>query len=335
MKRTLIHTLAASLAATAGAIPALAGNAAGITPLQPADIQALRGQRGASFVSEDFELSMARFLPQTEFAACTEPVSSHSDDACFAPGTLAPGFSLHSVAGFGVLSMGRDIVGFPSMTLGAWPYRLSPSSINPTRVEFEHGPTVVAADVFAFRIAGGNATGETAPVQVRAFDRDGQLLGSYQVTPPTHNQPAFAGFSSAVPLGAVEFGPIEEAVGVQIDNLLFGGMAQAPELADDRLAFGVQPVGGVAVLPVQVTNPGDQPWILDVPVLSGSSAYQLAEEDCSQTALAPRSDCTIWLAFTPDWVDTHFGRLQVTGDFGDAALQVELHGIGSLQEATR
>ena len=37
-------------------------------------------------------------------------------------------------------------------------------------------------------------------------------------------------------------------------------MAQAPELADDRTAFGVQPVGGV-VLPVQVTNPGDQPWI--------------------------------------------------------------------------
>lgn len=335
MKRALIPIITLALAAMAAmALPAQ-GRAAGITPLERTGIETMRTQRGASFVSEDFELSMARFLPQTEFAACTEPVSAHSDDACFAPGALAPGFSVHSAAGFGVLSLGRDIVGFPSMTIGAWPYRLTPTSINPTRIEFEHGPTVVAADVFSFRIAGGNATGETAPVTVQAFDLDGQPVGSFQVMPVADNQPAFAGFSSTVPLGAVEFGPAEEAVGVQIDNLLFGGMAQDPVLTSDRLAFGAQPIGGVEVLPVQVDNPGDQPWQLDVPALSGSSAYQMVEEDCSPAPLAARSQCTIWLAFAPDWVDTFFGRLRVTGNFGAAPLQVDLHGIGSMQEATQ
>lgn len=307
--------------------------AAGITPLERAAVDALRTQRGASFINEDFEGSMARFLPQMEFAACTEPVSSTSDDACFAPGTLAPGFSVHSAAGYGVLSMGRDIVNFPSMTIGAWPYRLTPTSINPTRVEFEHGPTVVAADVFAFRIVGGNANGETASVMVQAFGLDGQPMGSFQVTPPAYNQPAFAGFSSAVPLGAVEFSPAEEAVGVQIDNLLFGGMAQDPVVAETRLTFGDLPIGSFEVLPVQVDNPGDQTWQLDVPVLSGATAYQLVEEDCSATILAARSQCTVWLAFEPGWVDTFFGRLQVTGDFSGAPLQVDLHGIGRMQEA--
>lgn len=335
MNRTLIPTLGLGLAALAAMVFPIEGRAAGITPLERAEIEAMSTQRGASFVSEDFEASMTRFLPQMEFAACTEPVSSASDDACFAPGTLVPGFSLRSASGYGVVSLGLDIVGFPSMTIGAWPYRLTPTSISPTRIEFEHGPTVVAADVFAFRIAGGSATGDTAPVTVQAFDLDGQPLGSFQVTPSAHNQPAFAGFSSAVPLGAVEFGPAEEAVGVQIDNLLFGGMAEDPVVAVNRLAFGVLPVGGLEVLPLQVDNPGDQPWQLDVPLLSGASAYQLVEEDCSATILAARSQCTIWLAFEPDWVDTFFGRLQVAGDFGGAPLQVDLHGIGRMQEATR
>lgn len=332
MNRILI--LGVSLAAAiAAALPA-ASRAAGITPLQQSEIQAMAAQRGASFVSEDFELSMTRFLPQSEFASCTEPVSSRSDDACFAPGDMSAGFSVHSSHGYGVLSMGRDIIGFPSLTIGAWPYRLSPSSINYTRIEFERGPTVVAADVFGFRIAGGSATGEVAPVTVEAFDLAGLSLGSFVVTPPAHNLPAFVGFSSSVPLGAVEFGPREEAVGVQIDNLLFGGMAQDPVPASTRLAFGAQPVAEVEVLPVQIHNPGDQPWLLDAPVLHGE-AFTVAEEDCSGAALAARSQCTIWLAFEPHWLDTFFGRLQVTGDFGGAPLQVELHGIGSMPEATR
>lgn len=335
MNSAWIPTLGLALVAMAAAVFPAESVAAGITPLARADIQALRQQQGASFVSEDFETSMARFLPQSEFAGCTEPVSSASDDACFAPGSLAPGFSVHSASGYGVTSLGRDVVNFPSMTIGGWPYRLIPSSINPTRIEFEHGPTVVAADVFAFRIQSGSPNGQTAPVTVQAFDLDGEPLGSFQVMPAAYNEPAFAGFSSAVPLGAVEFGPAEEAVGVQIDNLLFGGMAQEPVVRDARLAFGVLPVGDFDVLPVQVDNPGDQPWQLEVPQLSGASAYQLVEEDCSATPLAARSQCTIWLAFRPGWVDTFFGRLQVAGDFGAAPLQVDLHGIGRMQEATQ
>jgi hypothetical protein len=318
--------------AIAAAIPA-SGLGAGLQLLLPSDIEAMRSQRGASFTTEDFEQSMARFLPDMEFAACTEPVSSRSDDACFAPGGLAPGFSVRSGSGFGVLSLGRGLVGFASMTLGGWPYRLNPTSINSTRVEFDDGPTVVAADVFGFRIVNGNASGEVAPVRIEAFDLSGASLGSYVVTPPAFNQPAFAGFSSPEPIGAVEFAPQEEAVGVQIDNLLFGGTAQPPLLSDSRLAFGAQPIGSVEVLPVQVRNPGDQPWQVTAPVLQGNG-FTLAEEDCSSSSLAPRSACTIWLAFEPGWVDTFFGRLQVTGDFGGAPLQVDLHGIGT-QEASQ
>lgn len=330
MKRALIlgTTLAAAVAA---AFPA-SGSAAGIQPLQRSDIEAMRSQRVA-FVSEDFELSMARFLPQLEFAACTEPVSSRSDDACFAPGDLAEGFSVHSSQGYGVLSMGRDLVGVSSMTIGGWPYRTTPSSINYTRVEFERGPTVVAADVFGFRLVGGSVSGVVAPVTVEAFDQAGQTLGSFEVTPPAHNQAAFVGFSSPVPLGAVEFGPREENVGVQIDNLLFGGMEQDPLLSSTRLTFGTQAVGAVGELSVQVHNPGDQPWLLDVPTLQGG-AFALVEEDCSAAPLVAGAQCTIRLAFAPAWIDTFFGRVQVSGDFGGLPLQVDLHGIGSMQEAT-
>ena len=60
---------------------------------------------------EDFSDSFIRFLPRGEFAACTEPVSSDSSDACFAPGVLEPGFSLTSHNRFGIIMLGADLLG--------------------------------------------------------------------------------------------------------------------------------------------------------------------------------------------------------------------------------
>ncbi len=332
MNRRVVTRLHAAVVAGLLATPVIS-TAAGIQPLQRTDLEQRIAQGSMTFVSEDFERSMTRFLDPMEFTACTEPVSSRSDDACFAPGDLATGFSIHSTHGYGVLSMGKDIIQFPSFTVGAWPYRSTPSSLNYTRVEFDHGPTVVAADVYGFGLSGGSATGAAAPVTVEAFDRNGGSLGSFVVTPAAFNQPAFAGFSADVPIGAVEFGTRELSAGAQIDNLLFGGMAQAPQLSKDRLRFGSQAVGQLQVLSVEVRNPGDQPWHLDPAVVQGEG-YAVADDDCAAAPLAARSACTIWIAFDPAYLDTFFGRLQVSGDFGGAPLVLPIHGIGSVQEAT-
>ncbi|MFB9067675.1 hypothetical protein [Pseudofulvimonas gallinarii] len=326
------HVLRTAMLAAFVASPALV-LAAGITPLQRADVGRMAAQGSMTFVSEDFERSMARFLDPMEFAACIEPVSSRSDDACFAPGDLADGFSIHSTHGHGVLSMGRDIIQFPSLTIGAWPYRLSPSSLNYTRVEFEHGPTVVAADVFGFGLANGSANGSAAPVTVEAFDEANNSLGSFVVMPPAFNQPAFAGFSSEVPIAAVEFGTRELGAGAQIDNLLFGGMAQAPRFSTDRLRFGAQAIGQPGEQAVEIVNPGDRPWQLDAAVVHGEG-YALADDGCSGAPLPARGTCTIRIAFAPAWADTFFGRLQVSGEFSPAPLVLSIHGIGSVEEAT-
>lgn len=320
------------IAALAGVGPATsATQAAGLQPLDRDEMAAVLSARNASFVREDFEKSMARFLPPMEFAACTEPVSSRSDDACFAPGDLAEGFSISSSNRYGVLSLGRDIIGFPSMTVGAWPYRISPSSLNFTQVVFDAAPTLVAADVYGFRLANGSATGETAPVTVEAFDRDGGSLGSFVVSPASVGEPAFAGFSSAVPIGRVEFGARDEGAGAQIDNLLFGGLPQLPSASHQRLGFGASALGGMHLKSVDIINHGDQPWQLDAPSVNGDG-YSMADEDCSQEPLAAQSSCTIWVAFEPTYVDSFFGRVEVTGDFGESALAVQLHGLGVVQE---
>ncbi len=276
---------------------------------------------------EDFENSMARFLNQMEFAACTEPVSSASDDACFAPGDLVDGFSIRSSHLKGVLSQGIDILSVDSMTIGAWPYQSSPSSLNYTRVEFDHGPTLVAADVYGFQLAPGIPTGDPVSVVVEAFGLDGKSLGSFEVLPSAYNLPAFAGFQSSVPIAAVEFGTRAMNAGEQIDNLYFGGGAGRPVLQHRQLDFGAVGAGAVAVQSLQIDNGGSLPLSLGVPQVSGGP-FAVEDEDCSQAALPAGASCTVWISFQPGYRDDYRARLNIDGDHSQTPTQVRLSGTG-------
>jgi hypothetical protein len=291
--------------------------------------------RGAAIElrSEDFESSQARYIPGDHFASCIEPVSQRSDDACFMPGDLVEGVRLKSSNGYGVIVMGTDLLGASSLVAGGWPYRLSPSSLNFTRVEFDHGPTLVAADVYGFAIFEGSATGESAPVTVEAFDAQGQSLGSFVVQPASAGSPAFAGFSSAEPIAMVEFGTRQEAAGAMIDNLRFGGGVGRPEPDADALHFGVVPAGAVGVRALQVRNAGSLPLSLLAPAVGGP--FALAQEDCSQSPLPGGASCTVWLSFEPGWIDDFKAAVALPGDYpGDTAV-VLLEGTGVAAEAGR
>jgi len=113
---------------------------------------------------DDFESGGAKYLPSNQFAACIEPVSSHSNDACYRDGDLVPGISIASNNARGVIVMNPGIYGMASRAIAAWPYRLSSQSY--TVVSFDDPPTAVAADVYGFAMGDGAVPVATAPVQI-------------------------------------------------------------------------------------------------------------------------------------------------------------------------
>lgn len=266
---------------------------------------------------EDFSDSFIRFLPRGEFAACTEPLDSDSSDACFAPGGLEAGFTIRSSHRYGVIMPGPDILGTSDALIGGWPYRINPSSLNFTQLDFSGGPVLFGADVYSFRIAGGESTGESAPVLVEAFDTEDELIGEFTVEPSTANQPAFAGFFSPRPLGRVQIGTREQAAGTFIAQLHFGGSGGRLTATPAALEFGSAAVGGVASRVVTLTNEG----VLDVQVESLeplAEPFILGSEDCTGQVLASGGSCSFEVRFTPRYIDTFHAILQIEDDAGSA-----------------
>lgn len=275
---------------------------------------------------EDFSEGFVRFLPQMEFAACTEPVSSRSNDACFAPGGLVEGFSLGSSHRFGIIMLGSDLLGTTDPVIGGWPYRINPSSLNYTRIGFSGGPVLFGVDVYGFRIAGGSATGESAPVLVEAFDTDGDLVGEFTVTPASHNQPAFAGFFSPRPLGTVQVGTREQAAGTMIAMLQFGGSAGRLQPQPASLDLGAVALGGSASATVEFRNTG----VLDVGIASVQplpAPFSIAADGCTGQVLASDQACAITVAFSPAYAGGFEAGVQLI-DAGGAAASVAVRAGG-------
>ena len=99
--------------------------------------------------------------------------------------------------------------------------------------------------------------GEPAPVLVEAFDTEGVLVGEFTVSPPAHNQPAFAGFFSPRPLGMVQIGTRETAAGSMISNLQFGGSAGRLQPEPALLQMGSVAIGGSPFDELAHCFPGD------------------------------------------------------------------------------
>jgi hypothetical protein len=328
-----LHLLASlPLAITAALFPA---------PAQPADsaplvtrlpdaaaFDRIIAERGIDNLrTEDFEDSFARFVPADEFAACIEPVGSHSNDACFEPGGMPDGVRIRSGSRFGVIVLGTEILGSDSLVGGGWPYRLSPTSINDTVLEFDDGPTVVSVDVFGFAIESGWVVG-AAPVMVELFDTAGTMIDAFEVQGAASGTPTSVAIDSKVPLGRIQIGADIPAAGAMIDNLVFGGGAGALT-APGALEFGQVAAGDVSVLPVSLTNTGHLAAEVGT-VPAPAAPFQLDDDDCSGVTLPPGASCTVWIAFEPAFADRFEVRVEVPALAPAAGTTLTLTGTGSL-----
>ena len=269
---------------------------------------------------EDFEKGYAQYLPQTQFAACVEPVSAASHDACYADGDLVAGFHLSSTNARGVIVMNPGIYNLPGRSIGAWPYRLNAQSY--TEIRFDDAPTAIAADVYGFAMGDGAVPTNTVPIQVDAYDANDALIGTFDVTPAAITTSAFAGFTSAIPVARVVFGThVDYSVGA-IDNLYFAG--SAGRLAVDAAEFGPVAVGDSDTIPVTFANTGHLPLVLGT-LPPPSAPFSYASDACSGATLQPTATCAVQVTFAPAFESDFDQTLSISGN---TPTPWRLHGTG-------
>lgn len=173
---------------------------------------------------------------------CTEPVNDASNDVCFTPGQLLPGFALTSDNGGGIVALGDGFLGANQTTtvVGANTFT------DLTLVDFNPAVTAVGMDI----LIGAPAPGD---VTLTALDAAGGAIGSFTITTTAVDTTVFAGFTAATPVAQV----IVDGVGgggELMDNLYFGSAGAPPE-------------------PVQVpTLGGPAMWIM-ITLLAGIAAF--------------------------------------------------------------
>lgn len=169
---------------------------------------ALGGSPG--FTLEDFEGGAA--VPG-QVVICDDPLDAASDDRCFTPGQLVPGFRVRSSSGAGVGAVGSGFFGNASTAVGQ--VFLGDATI----VELERGSTRVSMDLFLY-----NATSEDW-IDVAVYDADGRSLGSASVQPGAGGtlladaMQGFVGVIAPAPISRIEL--TASRGGAFIDNLRF------------------------------------------------------------------------------------------------------------------
>lgn len=316
------------------ALAADRGVPAPVRYLTPAEFATAALAQGVNLATDDFERSFGRFLPADEFAACIEPVSSYSRDACFEPGGLVPGVSIASSHKYGVVVLGRDLLDVDSLVIGGWPYRSSPSSLNYTQLRFDEPVTFVAADVYGFRLESGSANGQTAPVVVDAYDADDVLVTSFTIESSAYNVPAFAGFSASTPIAWVQIGTPAQGAGAMIDNLQFGGREGTARFTPSSVEFGAVPIGGVDIRDVQIDNAGQTALAISsfIPL---AAPFHMEDDTCTGSTLAPGQQCAVTVVFLPTYADDYRQSLALPGSGGNPPLEIRGTGIQHTTESSR
>ncbi|MGD9582566.1 MAG: hypothetical protein AB7V26_02695 [Lysobacterales bacterium] len=185
-----------------------------------ADLASFQAATNGGFTVETFD---GGATPAGGVNTCTEPVSSLSNDACFAPGNLIPGFSMTSSSGGGIVVLGDGFLGQATAVVGANQF------VDTTSVAFGPAVTAVAFD----GLIGAPAAGD---ITVTALDAGAAVIGSVTVTTTSTTATEFIGFTSLIPIASIT-----------ID-----GVGGSGELLDN-LQFGV-PAAAVAALPVPATG---------------------------------------------------------------------------------
>lgn len=285
--------------------PAPAGDPGGLTRHDDlASFEAATATMDLQF--EDFE---GGFGDITSGVDCFQALGRDSNDACFAPGDLVPGFAMRSSRGsiFGeagdsdLVKLGPWVTGTPSTVVGAY------QPVGATHISFE--PDVVAVAMNVFDVLQGQT------VAVTAYAAGDVQIGTLTVSTPAIAQAAFLGLTSDTPIDRIELDALAEGGAEMIDDLYFGGRAGVLELAipvasPERGAGGVtrielEPaaVGATAITSVPFRNAGHLPLAISaLPPLSAPLSW--TGGTCTGTALAPGATCTAQIAFAP----THEGR---------------------------
>jgi hypothetical protein len=165
----------------------------------------------------------------TQINDCSEPVNSDSNDVCFVPGDLVPGFSITSSSGGGIVVIGATFLGANQGTpvIGAFTFA------DTTSVTFDTPVTAISADYY-----GGLNADE---VTVEAFDASSASIGTATVQAPATDTSAFLGIISATPIASIVITAANDG-GELIDNLRFGDVASGPP--DEIFADGFDTTGG-------------------------------------------------------------------------------------------
>jgi len=201
---------------------------AGMPDLDPVSVEAPQSALGGLTTFPDqasFDAATGGFTPETfdngatmagALNTCAEPVSSASNDVCFAPGDLIDGFSLTTSSGGGIVILGDGFIGQPTAVAGPLTFA---DTLN---VEFSPEVSAVAFDGFS-------GAGGPADVTVTVLDGDGGTIGTITIPTSADNVSEFFGFSSELSIGGLTVEGIG-GTGELIDNLQFGNPAVGPDL---------------------------------------------------------------------------------------------------------
>ena len=257
---------------------------------------------------------------------CFQALGSDTNDACFGPRDLEPGFAIRSSRGsiFGaggdsdLVLLGPSFLGTPTRVVGA--YQADPP-VAPTHVNFEPDVVAVSMDVY------DGLTGQT--VSVTAFAEGDVQIGTFTVQPPSTSQGIFAGFTSDTPIDRVEINALSEGGAELIGNLRFGGRSGGLGWSQPILDVGTHSVGTTHSMPIELRNTGDLP--LQVPTLAALPApFAWSADGCSGTTVSPDATCSMTLDFMP----THEGQADATAGGGALREPLLVVGTGLLAQLT-
>ena len=272
----------------------------------------LAAVNGVKLVSEDFSGAL---VPESGVRTCYQALGHLSNDPCFVPGELEPGFGMRSSRGsifdantfdIDIAALGPGLLGTDGPVVGN---NVLDLPYNPTRIDFYPPVTVVGMDAYDGTLGG--------PVQIDAHGVDGSLIGSFTVQPAAPNQGAFAGMTSTAPIRYVAVNATSDGGGELIGRLLFGGGPGHLDAVDGNGDLGTVAVGSAAAATLQLANQGH--LALDAIQLQPLPApFALTADACSGSTLAAGQTCTVEIGLVGAGPGVHLASWHPAGDGGGA-----------------
>jgi HYDIN/CFA65/VesB family protein len=265
-----------------------------------------------------------------------QPGTSFLEPVCFRPGEVIGGFDIRSdldwtsgitnpwgpMTGPGLFFIGSNAVspGPASNAVGA-----TFSAATKTLINFRDGPVAVSMD--GYDIAAGS------PLTFDVYADKGVPIGSFTVPQTAPNVPAFAGFTSPVPVAQVVVHSAS-AVSQIIGNLRFGGFAGRLAASTDRLDLGAVGIGATASQSLQIENAGNTDVAID-PIAALPAPFVMQSDDCSAAVLAAGESCAVTIEFAPAIERSFSAVLEVSSSDADVPVrQIDLRGRGVLPTLT-